>query len=296
MNGGPGAQASTKNADSLHVSRTGAAPERAIIEEWAGALPPSLLLRMLFGAWLFPAAGLIWIGFASIGLRPAPPGSLDAALGRTQAVAVALVVLTVPVLISAVVRSAPTLRVERPDLSVTGAAGLVAVLAVAAAGLAPDLAPTALPLAAVAGFAALAWPARWIVELPLAAAGPLAALAVGVAFQLTIGWLHVAQPGGVGSAAVVFEGMALAWAAAAAARLDPFDAGHAAAASWADQPVAKPATVDLIPVGPAESDPSPAPSTVAARSESAVAPQELVGASVSSGPGRPRFPEAAVGH
>jgi hypothetical protein len=233
------------------VDSTGELQPPSICEEWGAKATRGLTLRMLCGAWLLPAASLVWMGFASTGLREVDDASLALALGRTQALALLLTVLGAPLAATAFLRSPageparpPRLREEpvglglrppwRPRTGIEAGLGLAGhliclVLAVssAAAGVAwPSLSPALFPAAALAGFwAALALP-RWLLARPGADAGPLAALVVGIAFQLTVGWLHLAHPGGVASPALVAEGMVLAWAATAAARVDVFPQPH----------------------------------------------------------------------
>ena len=233
------------------MDSTGDLRPPSICEEWGAKATRGLTLRMLCGAWLLPAASLVWMGFASTGLRQVDDASLALALGRTQALALLLTVLSVPVAATAFLRSPagepalrPSLRAEtvglglgppwRPRTGIEAGLGLAGhliclVLAVsaAAAGVAsPSLSPALFPAAALAGlWAALAVP-RWLLARPGADTGPLAALLVGVAFQLTVGWLHLAHPGGVASPALVAEGIVLAWAATAAARVEVFPGPH----------------------------------------------------------------------
>ena len=63
-------------------------------------------------------------------------------------------------------------------------------------------------------WAGLALP-RWLTRCPGLWSGPVAALAVGMAFQLTVGWLHLADPAAMSSPIPLAEGLILAWAAAA---------------------------------------------------------------------------------
>jgi hypothetical protein len=205
-----------------------------------------MVLRLLCGAWLVPATSLIWIGLATAGLRTISEASLAEALGRTQAAAVILAVFTLLIGASVFVRqTAPLLPADEsaptdglaggpsgPWLAVHAVLLLVALPAVPLGLLVASLAPLLWTLAALAGFAgALALP-RALLRFPEAWSGPLAALAVGIVFQLTVGWLHVVHPVGVASPVLVAEGLILAWAAASAARVDPF-----AAANPATEPV-----------------------------------------------------------
>lgn len=246
-------------------------------------MPQAIWLRMLCGAWLLPAASLIWIGLATTGIREASDASQAMALGRTQATALVLAVFTVLVGASAFVRqgvcdqqpadgsvpasSAPSRRWVRSHLL----AGVVAIPLAAIGARYASLTPTLLPTAAILGFwAGLALPRR-LVRCPGAWSGPLAALGVGMVFQLSIGWLHVANPTGTASPVLVAEGLILAWAAATAARVDPF-------ALPATVPADEPASVELT------MSPLPMPGEGAGG-----------GPRLSSGSVPPSLPEAAVG-
>lgn len=184
------------------------------------------MLRALCAAWLVPAASLIWIGLSSTGLRPVSPTWVETVLGRTQALVVVLAALTILVGASAFVRRCEILGPSdglswlRSHLG----AATVAVTCGLVVSLGDTGATVLLPLAACAGFwAGLALP-RLLVRFPNLWAGPLAALSMGIAFQLSIGWLHVLHPS-TASPVLIAEGAILAWAAAAAARVDPFAIG-----------------------------------------------------------------------
>lgn len=180
------------------------------------------MLRALCGAWLVPAASLVWMGFASTGLREVDDHSLSLALGRTQALAVLLAIFTVPVAATAFLRSDPAPHRLCP-IPVGRLLGLALAAPVAGAGVVwPSLAPVLFPVAALAGFWTGLAVAYRLLGRGTPDSGPLAALVVGVAFQLTVGWLHLAHPAGVASPALVAEGLILAWAATAAARVEPF--------------------------------------------------------------------------
>jgi hypothetical protein len=124
-------------------------------------------------------------------------------------------------------------------------------------------------VAALAGCHAGLLLTRWLQYAPLVRSFPVVVLSAGAVAQTTVGWMHVVNPGGRLSALLVVEGLALAWAAIAAARVIamveparqpvqiPAERGEAvvqvAAASDAE------ATVDLISQAPAlQSLPEPA--------------------------------------
>lgn len=187
----------------------------------------SMALRLLCGAWLVPAASLIWIGLATTGLRHVGDSSLAIALGRTQALAVLLAVFTALIGANVCVRHPRPLRPARGDRSGLWLLGHGAALSLAAPALllgavAESLAPLLWPLAAVAGFAAGLGVPRALLRIPGVWSGPLAALSVGVTFQVTIGWLHLIHPAALASPVLIAEGVVLAWAAASAARVEPF--------------------------------------------------------------------------
>lgn len=242
------------------------------------------MMRMLCGAWLVPATSLIWIGLAATEIRQTGDASHALALGRTQATAIVLAAFTVLTGASAFVRQPPVADLAgNRDANGSGDAGewdtggrpgpalgtpwiwthlFAAVLAVPTAlvGAAVEtLAPVLFPVAALGGFWAGLAVARALVRYPGAWSGPLAALAGGISFQLTVGWLHLAHPSATASPILIMEGLILAWAAASAARVDPF---APPALALAERPSA-----------------------------------ELVGstAGFSPGPAQPSIPEAAVG-
>jgi hypothetical protein len=102
-------------------------------------------------------------------------------------------------------------------------------------------------------------------------------LAAGVGFQLTVGWLHLANPTAALAPALIAEGLVLAWVAASAARVDPF----------AVAPVV--ASPGVSPVGNGE--PVVLEAAPAARS-SAVGTDP---AGFATRPAKPSIPEAMVG-
>lgn len=220
-----------------------------------------MVLRVLCGAWLVPAASLMWVGLATTGLRSISEASLSLALGRTQAVVVLLTLFTMLVAASVCIRQPRRLRpAARPGGSTPWLAGHgvalgLAFLAVATGVALRSLTPFLWPVAALSGFiAGLAVP-RALLRIPGVWSGPLAALAVGASFQLTIGWLHVANPAALASPILIVEGLVLAWAAASAARVEPFaplavvPAGVTLASTAPDQAEAlDPVPVEAAPV------------------------------------------------
>lgn len=203
---------------------------RSISETWGARLTRTLALRLLCGAWLVPAASLIWIGLAPAGLRPADPVSLGLALGRTQATSVVLAVFTLLVgAIAFVAEHEPVDVVERGLgrhgsgwLRPHAVAAAVALAAAAVGAVVTPLTTLLWPVAVLGGlFAGLAVP-RALLRCPEPSVGSLAPLATAVVFQLTIGWLHLANTAGAVSPILVAEGLLLAWAAAVAARVGSF--------------------------------------------------------------------------
>ncbi len=189
-------------------------------------------MRVLCCAWLVPAVSSVWIGFAAVGLRDVPAPDLARALGRTQAVVVLLAIFTALTGGIWALRTWPSLR-ARPRASgdsrwrtwrapashgaaLLASGGAIAVARSVPTGTSAMFAAAAL-LACYGGLA----PARWLLRSPLANPFPLAALSAGITFQLTVGWLHALAPDGPLSAALVIEGLALAWMATSAARAAP---------------------------------------------------------------------------
>ncbi len=238
-----------------------------------------MVLRVLFGAWLLPAASLIWIGLATTGFRETGETSLALALGRTQAISLLLAVFTILIGASAAVRQQTPADREPPEAAVGrsldgpvvdlapeavdvpvaaaaarfgwlaghAAAGALAMLMAAAAAIGLGPLEIVLPIAAVLGLVGgLALP-RALLRCRSGHGGPLAVLAIAVVFQLSIGWLHVVHPAGMASPLLAVEGVLLAWAATAAARMDPF---VEPAPLWAPvpppEPVAGAATVGVV--------------------------------------------------
>ncbi len=244
-------------------------------------------MRVLCGAWLVPAASLIWIGLAAAGLREASASSQSLALGRTQATALVLALLTVLIGASVFVRQLGELQPTRTGADLDrrsgttmswtwshGVAGLGAIV-VAVTGSTVERGTVVLfPIAACCGlWAALVVP-RALLRLVDGWSSPLiaqAALAAGISFQLTIGWLHLVSPTATLAPSLVVEGLLLAWFAASAARIDPFGRKAEVAESSDLVVVVETAPADRVtPVAPSPADFSPAPA-------------------------RPSIPEAAVG-
>lgn len=238
-----------------------------------------MMLRVLCGAWLVPAASLIWVGLATTGLRSISPASLALALGRTQAVAVLLAIFTTLIGASVCARQPRRPRPVEPDagadpwLAGHAVAVVLAALAILVGVGLRSLTPFLWPVAAVAGFAAALALPRALLRIRGVWTAPLAALAVGMAFQLTIGWLHVANPAALASPILIVEGLVLAWAAASAARVEPF-APLATIAVGPTLGAALPDRTEVVEAVPAE----PAPA-----------------ARVSPAPARPSFAEPLAG-
>lgn len=205
-------------------------------------------MRILCGTWLVPAASLIWIGLAATEVRQASEASQTMALGRTQATAILLALFTVLIGACVFIRQLDDQRLangstatlgQPPTFDATGgrpaaarwAAShvLAAVVALAAAlagsiATSPGVAAILMPVAAGLGFwASLVFP-RFLVRHVGGWSSPLVVLAAGVGFQLTVGWLHLANPTAQLAPALIAEGLVLAWVAASAARMDPFAA------------------------------------------------------------------------
>lgn len=73
-------------------------------------------------------------------------------------------------------------------------------------------------IAVFAGFYACSLAGRWVLMAPVVAPFPIAMLAFGAAYQVTVGWVHAAEPAGVLAPLLVAEGLILAWMAIAAGR------------------------------------------------------------------------------
>lgn len=251
-------------------------------------------MRALCGAWLVPAASLIWIGLAATEVREASEASQAVALGRTQATTILLAVFTVLIGACVFIRqlddqrpvshgTAPTPTVTGPSRSgargrrsgttrLACSHGVAAVLAVVvaltgSAAASETMAAFLVPAAAGLGFWATLVLPRVLVRLVGGWSSPLVVLAAAVGFQLTVGWLHLFNPTATLAPALIVEGLALAWVAASAARVDPFvtiappipaaEIAVAADGSVAPEPAAVARTVPANP-DPAGFGPRPA--------------------------------------
>ena len=234
-------------------------------------------MQALCVAWLIPAIGLVWTGFAATGLRSLTEAEVTASLERLQAMVVMLGIFSVPIGCTWALRTwshVPALTVIESKRAMAGPLGHLVALAISALAVfglvAVGVTASRLAwVAALAGCHAGLLLTRWLQYAPLVRSFPVVVLSAGAVAQTTVGWMHVVNPGGRLSALLVVEGLALAWAAIAAARVIamgeparqpvqiPAERGEAvvqvAAASDAE------ATVDLISQAPAlQSLPEPA--------------------------------------
>ena len=234
-------------------------------------------MQALCVAWLIPAIGLVWTGFAATGLRSLTEAEATASLERLQAMVVMLGIFSVPIGCIWALRTwshIPSLTVIESKRRMAGPLGHLVSLGVSALAvlglLAVGVSTSSVAwVAALSGCHAGLLLTRWLQYAPLVRSFPVVVLSAGAVAQTTVGWMHVVNPGGRLSALLVVEGLALAWAAIAAARVVamvepaqrsvqiPVEHGEAAvqvaAASDAD------ATVDLISQAPAlQSLPEPA--------------------------------------
>ena len=238
---------------------------QAIIDEVAPRFTITTALRMLCLAWLMPAVGLVWVGFATVGIRSVDEADRVRSLDRIQAVAIMLAIFGCLVGLRWALRTMdylPSVRRIGADsrwfgVRSHGVAAVVAMVSGLAATVGPELRPRLALVAVGAGFYALSLVSRWLLRAPLDPALPLALLGLGAGFQVTIGWLHVLYPTGALSPLLVIEGLILAWIALAAGRV-----------VGALVPSAE-ATVDTMAAEPAER--------------------------VSQAPAQPSLPEPAVG-
>ncbi len=232
-------------------------------------------MQALSLAWVLPAVGLVWTGFAAIGLRDLTQSEVATSLGRIQALVVMLSIFTVPVGCIWALRTwrrIPGLAVLGRGNRLSGPQGhlislVIAVLAVLGL-LVTDRAGNALTwIAAIAGCHAGLIVSRWVRYAPLNRSFPAAVLSAGAALQATVGWLHVVNPGAPLAPLIVVEGLALAWAAIAATRIlagvepltEPSEPAAEPAISMAHAHQNADATVDLISQAPAlQSLPEPA--------------------------------------
>lgn len=201
-------------------------PQAALSDQWAAKVSCSSLFRLVCLAWLIPAVSMVWVGFGAIGLRPIDRPSFDAAFDRIQAVAILLTIfgnligliwaLRVWAYLPAIERTRAASGRFGP-MSHVGS-GLVMLSALLLAGIQPSARPVLLTLAALSGFHALSFIGRWLLRAPIMSPFPIAMLAFGSVFQVTIGWLHGAESAAFLAPLLVVEGLLLAWMAVAAAK------------------------------------------------------------------------------
>ena len=201
-------------------------------------------MQALCLAWIIPAIGLVWTGFANIGLRSVAAADLVSSVGRIQAMVVMLAIFTVPLGSIWALRAWPSihglaaLKSDRWWLrpSVHLVSLVIALVALVAARLlgsssfpasatgsssgsfTDSLAGPLTLLGSFAGFHAGLLIPRWIRHAPLHRTFPTVALSFGAVFQATLGWQHLVSPGGFMSPLLVVEGLGLTWAAIAATR------------------------------------------------------------------------------
>lgn len=221
------AQGLRSNAEFLTVESQGVKRPQSISETLGARLTCSTAMRIVCLAWTVPGVALVWIGFASIGLRSVDDRDLSSSLDGVVAVSVLLAIFGCLIGLLWVLRTMdhiPAISRVGSGSLVTGLPGHLAAGVVAmAAGLLVTVGdrphPVAVAVAVTAGFYTLLVVARWVLLTCVDPAAPLAALSVGIAYQLTIGWVHVLHPTGVLAPLLVVEGLALAWASLAAARV-----------------------------------------------------------------------------
>lgn len=214
-------------AEFLTVESSGVKRSPTISDELGVMFSCSMVMRLLCLAWLGPAVALVWIGFGSIGVRSIPPDELDMALDRAQAAAILLALFSTLIGLLWALRTMdylPTARRVGAGSTIFGrsshvAAGALSLLACPFATAGGPVAGAAAVIASFAGFYALSFIARWLLLAPIEHSFPLATLAAGAAFQVTVGWLHVLHPTGPLAPLLVLEGLMLAWTAVAAVRV-----------------------------------------------------------------------------
>ncbi len=269
MNLGWVAQGHLSNAEFLTVESQGVKRPESISETLGARLTCSTAMRMVCLSWIIPGVALVWIGFASVGLRSVDERDLSRSLDGVEAVSVLLAIFGCLIGLLWVLRTMdhiPAASRIGSGSTLTGLAGHAATAVVAvAAGLLVAVGdrphPVAIVLVVGAAFYTLLVVARWVLLTSIASAVPLALLSVGIAYQLTVGWLHVLHPTGILAPLLVVEGLALAWASLAAARV--VAATAAVGATEAGEAIAEAATDngigELISQAPAQpSLPGPA--------------------------------------
>ncbi|MGI9594822.1 MAG: hypothetical protein ACR2QK_01600 [Acidimicrobiales bacterium] len=208
-------------------------PPPTISDHLGAKLTCSVVMRMVCLAWLAPATSLVWIGFASIGIRTASKRELDLALDRVQAMAVLLAIFGCLIGLVWALRTIEYLpsparigaesRLFRPaGHAVALATGLVILLFASLTEVTDPAGRSGTTLLAVAaglGCHGLSFVTRWLLRAPLDPSLPLALLSLGAAFQVTVGWLHVLHPTGILAPLLVIEGLVMAWTSVAAARV-----------------------------------------------------------------------------
>ena len=208
----------------------------SISDEVGSKVTYETIMQALCLAWIIPAIGLLWTGFANIGLRSVAAADLVSSVGRIQAMVVMLAIYTVPLGSIWALRAWPSihglaaLKSDRWWLrpSVHLISLVVAVVALVAARLlgsnsatasvSASLAGPLVLFGSVAGFNAGLLIPRWLRHAPLHRTFPTVVLSFGVVFQATLGWQHLVSPGGFMSPLLVVEGLGLTWAAIAATR------------------------------------------------------------------------------
>lgn len=254
-------------------------PSQSIFDDLAPLFTCSTAMRLLCLTWIVPAVSLVWIGFASVGLRNVEDAHLVRSLERVQAGATMLTIFGCLIGLIWALRTMDYLPAMRRIGSGSRLRGPISHLAAALLGVTTGLVattgstprPGVTIVAVVSGLYAVSLVARWVLRSPLDPSLPLALLSLAAGFQLTVGWLHVMYPDGRLAPLLVVEGLALAWIALAAARVVAAVGSPAGAAGSA-------ATATV------------APSTATAASGSAVA-VELI----SQAPAQPSLRGPAVG-
>lgn len=199
----------------------------SISDEVGSKVTYSTTVQALCLSWMIPAIGLVWTGFATIGLRSISAAELAGGLERIQAVVVMLAIFTMPIGCIWALRTWPSIEglravggrrpIARPGMhAVSLAVAAVALLGMQLTGWGSG--PFAI-VASAAGFHAALLLARWLQHAPVDRTFPLVALSVGACFQATIGWQHILNPNSMLAPLLVIEGLGLAWAAIAAARV-----------------------------------------------------------------------------
>ncbi|MEM7272021.1 MAG: hypothetical protein AAF547_02975 [Actinomycetota bacterium] len=206
------------------METTGEQRRRSICEEVGDHLDCSTAVKSLCLGWVVSGIALTWAGFGAIGLRSVDTAAQLRTLERIQAIAVLLTIFTI------VVGAIWSLRVDHalPNHQTPGRTGwrrrAVHAGAAAVAGLVlPAASMTGggsvlLPVLAWSGFIAALVVLRPLHRAPVTRPSTVTALAAAVLFQMTVGWLHLLDPGGPLAPTLIVQGLVLAWTATAAAR------------------------------------------------------------------------------